>query len=55
MCKQKDQKFAESNSLLLQFYNEVNFEREDKQIRDRDSYDMFKIQSSGGRTKNAKG
>jgi len=47
-CKQKDQKFAESNALMAQFYNELNFERSDKHAREEDSRDMFKTKARGG-------
>lgn len=47
-AKQKDQKFAEANSLLAQFYNEINFERNDKHAREVDSLEAFKIPKSGG-------
>jgi hypothetical protein len=52
-AKQKDQKWAESNTLLMQFYNETNFERSDKHNRETDTYDMFKIKSGGGGRVNA--
>lgn len=52
-AKQKDQKFGEANTLLQQFWNEVNFERGDKHNRETDTYDMFKIKPSGGGQVNA--
>ena len=48
-AKQKDQKFAESTSLMTQFYNDLNFEREDKHVREVDSIDSFRIPKRGGR------
>jgi len=47
-AKQKDQKFAEAQSLLQQFYNEVNFERQDKHVRETDSVQSFRIPKTGG-------
>jgi len=47
-CKQKDQKFGESNALMAQFYNELNFERADKHAREEDTLDMFKTKAKGG-------
>lgn len=47
-AKQKDQKFAESASLLQQFYNDVNFERSDKHTRETDSVEAFRIPRTGG-------
>jgi hypothetical protein len=53
-AKQKDQKFAEANSLFQQFYNDVNFERADKHVRETDSIESFRIPRRGG-GKNAEG
>jgi hypothetical protein len=47
-AKQKDQKFAEANSLFGQFYNGVNFEREDKHVRETDSVESFRVPKRGG-------
>lgn len=47
-AKQKDQKFAESQSMLSQYVMMANFERADKHAREEDTYDMFKIKSGGG-------
>jgi hypothetical protein len=47
-CKQKDQKFAEASSFLAQFYQELQFERQDKHAREVDSLDKFKIPAKGG-------
>ena len=47
-AKQKDRAFGEANTLLSQFYNEVNFERGDKHTRETDSTDKFKIPTRGG-------
>lgn len=47
-CKMKDQKFAEAQALLTQFYQELAFERSDKHGREEDSLDMFKIKARGG-------
>jgi hypothetical protein len=46
-CKQQDLKFGEANTLLTQFYNEVNFERADKHERETDSIDDFRIKARG--------
>ncbi|MHA2064407.1 MAG: hypothetical protein ACXABY_08510 [Candidatus Thorarchaeota archaeon] len=54
-CKQKDMKFAEANSLLSQFYQEINFERADKHARETDSLDKFRIPARGGGTESARG
>ena len=55
MAKKKDQKFAESNTLLLNFFNEINFERADKHNRETDTYAMFDIKTGGGEKVNAPG
>jgi hypothetical protein len=47
-AKQKDQKFAEANSLFVQFYNDVNFERSDKHTRETDSVESFRVPKRGG-------
>ena len=47
-CKMKDQKFAEANMLMQQFYQELNFERQDKHNRPEDAIDSFKIKKQGG-------
>lgn len=47
-AKQKDQKFAEASTMFTQFYNEVNFERSDKHVRETDSVESFKIPRRGG-------
>ena len=47
-AKQKDQKFAEANSLFQQFYSDINFEREDKHVRETDSIESFRIPVRGG-------
>jgi hypothetical protein len=54
-AKQKDQKYAESNNLLAQFFQEINFERQDKHSRETDSLDKFKIPGRGGGTESARG
>jgi hypothetical protein len=54
-CKQKDQKFGEASSLLAQFYQELQFERNDKHARETDSLDKFKIPAKGGGTDSANG
>jgi hypothetical protein len=46
-CKQRDLKFGEAASLLTQFYNEINFERDDKHEREVDSVEKFKIPARG--------
>lgn len=48
-AKQKDQKFAEASSMFTQFYNEVNFERSDKHVRETDSVESFRIPRRGGK------
>ena len=47
-CKQKDQKYAEANTLMAQFYAEIDFERQDKHAREEDTLDMFKTKARGG-------
>lgn len=47
-AKQKDQKFAEANMLMNQFYQELAFERSDKHGRQEDTLDMFRVKASGG-------
>ena len=47
-AKQKDQKFAEANSIFQQFYSDVNFERADKHVRETDSIESFRIPRRGG-------
>lgn len=47
-AKQKDQKFAEATSLFQQFYNDINFERADKHVREVDSVSDFRIKKQGG-------
>jgi hypothetical protein len=54
-AKQKDQKFAEASSLFQQFYQEVNFERQDKHAREVDSLDKFRIPAKGGGTEGRAG
>jgi hypothetical protein len=54
-CKQKDQKFQEANALMSQFYQEINFERQDKHAREADSLDKFKIPKRGGGPESARG
>lgn len=54
-AKQKDQKYAEANSLFAQFYQEVNFERQDKHAREVDSLDKFKVPITGGGTEGRQG
>jgi hypothetical protein len=54
-CKQKDQKFAEASSFLAQFYQELQFERQDKHAREVDSLDKFKIPAKGGGSESADG
>jgi hypothetical protein len=54
-CKQRDMKFAEASSLLGQFYQEINFERQDKHARETDSIDKFRIPVRGGGTESARG
>jgi ABC-type glycerol-3-phosphate transport system substrate-binding protein len=54
-AKQKDQKYAEANSLFAQFYQEVNFERQDKHAREVDSLDKFKVPIQGGGSEGSKG
>jgi hypothetical protein len=55
MCKRKDQKFAEANALLGQFWQEISFERADKHARETDSLDKFKIPGTGGGAESARG
>jgi hypothetical protein len=47
-AKMKDQKFAEANMMMAQFYQELSFERQDKHGREEDSLDMFKTKAQGG-------
>ena len=47
-AKQKDQKFAEANTLSTQFYNDLNFERADKHVRESDSIQSFRVPRTGG-------
>jgi hypothetical protein len=54
-AKQMDQKFGEASSLLAQFYQELQFERNDKHARETDSLDKFKIPAKGGGTDSANG
>jgi hypothetical protein len=54
-AKQKDMKFAEANALLQQFYQEVNFERQDKHAREVDSLDKFRVPARGGGTEASRG
>lgn len=54
-AKQKDQKYAEANSLFAQFYQEVNFERQDKHAREVDSLDKFRVPVQGGGTEGSRG
>lgn len=54
-AKQKDQKFAEANNLFQQFYQEVNFERQDKHAREVDSLDKFRVPARGGGTEATRG
>jgi hypothetical protein len=54
-CKQMDMKFAEASALQSQFYQELQFERNDKHAREVDSLDKFKIPAKGGGTESANG
>lgn len=47
-AKEKDQKFQEANALMSQYIMLTNFERADKHGREEDSYDMFRVRSTGG-------
>jgi len=47
-AKQKDEKFGEANALMAQFYQESNFERVDKNNREADTIEDFKIKKARG-------
>jgi len=47
-AKLKDQKFAEATSMMSQFYNDLNFERTDKHVREVDSVGSFRVPQKGG-------
>lgn len=54
-CKQKDQKFAEAGAFLDQFYQEIQFERQDKHAREVDSIDSFRIPKLSRSNRNVAG
>ena len=52
---QKDEKWSAASILLAQFFQESQYERNDKHARETDSLDKFKIPTQGGGTEGANG
>jgi len=47
-AKQKDGRYQEAQALFKQFNTELNFERDDKHVREVDSFDNFNIPKGSG-------